>query len=608
MEGLSLKKIYALIREDLKSLSVYDFMRLWKILFEFLKEKVIEQLNKEANELIAEEQNRFDNQATEIENKLQQFPRLKNRPMLEGVPEPEELHYEIDLGNCPKFYAKPEVEGLPEGISFTVQGETIIFTGRPNIKESFNSPKNCPIKVKLYFDLSSCLETLKQKSRLYKQTEDVRYELELSGNITVLQHPANLWDEKECLDKQYEKAHSAFNQILFEKEDGIVFAVSKRGRQHAKLGKYRDDGFYIDFDKSTGWYFLAVADGAGSAKYSREGSKIACTTAVAELKNRLTSPNYVPNALEGKTETKEDLIKEALLFRKKKADGKDAKPFDQKTFHAVFYDVVVGSAFEAKLAIEKEAKEKGFEPKDYATTLLLAGLKKFGDEWAILSYWVGDGAFALYTQGQQVTLLGEPDEGKFSGETCFLTMPEAFSNQKNRLKFSTTSDFTSLLLMSDGVSDAKFGSSAALEDLNNWDKLWSDLALRLDEGSIEEALLKWCSFYVEGEHDDRTLALFLPNKDELALELLNKQNGTPSEASDHEPQKTTKYLPVVVEQSKEQIEPDFNKPEKSKEVSKELANQNEKKDPSESFLGKILNGVVSPFFPVSSAQKNKYKE
>ena len=46
MEGLSLKKIYALIREDLKSLSVYDFMRLWKILFEFLKEKVIEQLNK----------------------------------------------------------------------------------------------------------------------------------------------------------------------------------------------------------------------------------------------------------------------------------------------------------------------------------------------------------------------------------------------------------------------------------------------------------------------------------------------------------------------------------------------------------------------------------
>ena len=219
--------------------------------------------------------------------------------------------------------------------------------------------------------------------------------------------------------------------------------------------------------------------------------------------------------------------------------------------------------------------------------MLLAGLKKFGDEWAILSYWVGDGAFALYTQGQQVTLLGEPDEGKFSGETCFLTMPEAFSNQKNRLKFSTTSDFTSLLLMSDGVSDAKFGSSAALEDLNNWDKLWSDLALRLDEGSIEEALLKWCSFYVEGEHDDRTLALFLPNKDELALELLNKQNGTPSEASDHEPQKTTKYLPVVVEQSKEQIEPDFNKPEKSKEVSKELANQNEKKIPPKVFWGKF---------------------
>ena len=93
------------------------------------------------------------------------------------------------------------------------------------------------------------------------------------------------------------------------------------------------------------------------------------------------------------------------------------------------------------------------------------------------------------------------------------------------------------------------------------------------------------------------LVLFLPNKDELALELLNKQNGTPSEASDHEPQKTTKYLPVVVEQSKEQIEPDFNKPEKSKEVSKELANQNEKKRSLRKFFGENFKRCCFPFFP-----------
>lgn len=54
-----------------------------------------------------------------------------------------------------------------------------------------------------------------------------------------------------------------------------IVAASKRGRSHAQEGKPRDDHFKMSH-MDNGWYIMAVADGAGSAKYSREGSRIAC--------------------------------------------------------------------------------------------------------------------------------------------------------------------------------------------------------------------------------------------------------------------------------------------------------------------------------------------
>ena len=59
-----------------------------------------------------------------------------------------------------------------------------------------------------------------------------------------------------------------------------IIAASKRGRAHAHSGTFRDDDFSIQFNESTGWYMIAVADGAGSAQYAREGARIACDTAI----------------------------------------------------------------------------------------------------------------------------------------------------------------------------------------------------------------------------------------------------------------------------------------------------------------------------------------
>lgn len=64
---------------------------------------------------------------------------------------------------------------------------------------------------------------------------------------------------------------------------GDVVAASKRGRSHAQDGKYRDDHFRIRADAATGWHILVVADGAGSAELSREGSRIACDCVMQAL-------------------------------------------------------------------------------------------------------------------------------------------------------------------------------------------------------------------------------------------------------------------------------------------------------------------------------------
>ncbi|KAA6313944.1 hypothetical protein EZS27_035367, partial [termite gut metagenome] len=67
-----------------------------------------------------------------------------------------------------------------------------------------------------------------------------------------------------------------------------MVAASQRGRSHAHEGKARDDDFKLFFDKSLKWYIMAVADGAGSAKYSRRGSQIACETVIDVCREKIT--------------------------------------------------------------------------------------------------------------------------------------------------------------------------------------------------------------------------------------------------------------------------------------------------------------------------------
>jgi serine/threonine protein phosphatase PrpC len=280
-----------------------------------------------------------------------------------------------------------------------------------------------------------------------------------------------------------------------------IVAASQRGRSHAHEGKPRDDDFALNFNEETEWYTIVVADGAGSAKYSRKGSQIACETVIDICKEQLD--------VHGK-----DVEATVRLLEK------DSSSENQGKMVRILYDIIGKAAFHAYKNIKEEAEKWQRPLKDYSTTLLLSISKKFDFGWFIAAFWVGDGGIGIYCkEPEYLKILGEPDGGEFAGQTRFLTMSEIFAwgSMAKRLQFDVVKDFTALILMTDGVTDPKFETDANLNRIDKWHELWDDLNGKNEENAkVEfiddseqsaEQLLKWLDFWSRGNHDDRTIAI-----------------------------------------------------------------------------------------------------
>ena len=272
-----------------------------------------------------------------------------------------------------------------------------------------------------------------------------------------------------------------------------IAAASKRGRSHAQDGKPRDDDFRVSFNPQNGWYVLAVADGAGSAKYSREGSRIACDVTEEYCKNYLAERG--------------DALEEAVALYAADRSREALQPVVEKV-----HDVLFRAATEAYRAIVRRKDEcLSAVLKDFSTTLLLAICRKFSFGWFVASFGVGDGAIAIYDRdADTVRLLNEPDGGEFAGQTRFLTMESIFRD-RTRIRMSIVPDFTALMLMTDGISDPFFETDANLARKEKWDALWDSLSKEADlsDDNPEAAtqLLRWLDFWSPGNHDDRTIAI-----------------------------------------------------------------------------------------------------
>lgn len=284
-----------------------------------------------------------------------------------------------------------------------------------------------------------------------------------------------------------------------------IVAASSRGRSHAQEGKARDDDFRLFHCPDSDWYIIAVADGAGSARFSRKGSEIACNTVVDYCKGKLLDNQPFEDAVRAYHDNTDDIDARKRLF-------------------SFVYDIVGNGAFLAHKAINAASDANpDTKPKDFATTLMFAICKRFDFGWFVANYWVGDGAACIYSRDKGLAkLLGVPDEGEFSGQTRFLTMPEIFRDPQkvaDRLRFGIYEDFTALLLMTDGVSDPMFETDVNLNSPAKWDELWDTLAkgfpsdnipgvdLSDDNEAAKDQLLRWLDFWSPGNHDDRTIAI-----------------------------------------------------------------------------------------------------
>lgn len=308
--------------------------------------------------------------------------------------------------------------------------------------------------------------------------------------------PRSLWKSLDS-DREDRYWRPDERRDRFESGERTIIAASKRGRSHAHEGKFRDDEYGVIAGSPDGWSFIAVADGAGSAKNARRGAELACSASLAHLNASLPS---VPDSV----------IELAL----RGASGEGAFGDDsKKALTDLLYNSLGRAAFAAYRRIQEEAQDVGGAAKDFSTTLLLVAHKKLRPGHFFASFWVGDGGIGIYRGKDGVTILGQPDGGQYAGQTRFVTMPDVFEHTElvKRLRFTVVESFTALVMMTDGVTDPKFQTDSNLLKASKWDEMWQDLSgsVRLDRTNVDaqDQLLKWLDFWSAGNHDDRTIAI-----------------------------------------------------------------------------------------------------
>lgn len=314
--------------------------------------------------------------------------------------------------------------------------------------------------------------------------------------LTINPDPKSLWknlpsDSQGLFAKPDEDKASLVTPQL------TAIAASLRGRSHAHEGKYRDDDFAMRYLEATGWHIFIAADGAGSAKYSRRGSQLACRTAVAELESKLAGPNDLEEAL-GKL-------------------GGSANQDDIEKLRKIAFNLLVQPAYQASTKISDEAKQQQATLRDFATTFILVLAKKLETKWFFASFAIGDGGAGAMVNDERVQLLTQPDSGEFAGQTIFLTTPQVFNDTDAllaRAQAAFCDDFKFLAVMTDGITDPIFQSDAKFADAAAWGEWQKQLleAVKFDsvEPGMEQALLDYLRFPSPGNHDDRTLIVAVP--------------------------------------------------------------------------------------------------
>lgn len=328
--------------------------------------------------------------------------------------------------------------------------------------------------------------------------DDENFELNIKTvPFIVNADPKDLWLNKPSPENSRfpKEENLTYNSGFLDKK---IVVASKRGRSHAHEGTFRDDDFLVK-SLPDNWAVVAVADGAGSAKFARAGSKFATEYIIQNFDNETflqILSSEVDSYFDGQSA--------------------DESKFKNKTF---IINSLYKTVKQLNEALSDYATSEEINLKDLHTTLIFCLVKKFDFGYVILSFGVGDCPINVIGKDEtDVKLLNILDVGEFSGGTRFITMSEIFSRPDiaDRFGINCFPDFSKLILMTDGIYDPKFVVESKLENLESWKDFLNDLNGENEENTkvdfvndqnIEVQLSDWMDFWSKGNHDDRTLAV-----------------------------------------------------------------------------------------------------
>jgi serine/threonine protein phosphatase PrpC len=261
------------------------------------------------------------------------------------------------------------------------------------------------------------------------------------------------------------------NDSAFKEWNGWgICAASRRGKTHAHEGSHRDDSFGFDFEN--GWSILAAADGAGSCRLSRVGSKIGCEMAVKTLKQFLK--DYKVKQIEGV-----NIPEETDLIR--------IRTFLVDTMHEVL------------ISLKEEAAARKIEFDLLSTTMLIAVHREWMGKSLIASIQVGDGAIALWHGGVSVSILGVADSGEYASETKFITTKDIEKEFEHKVFFAIKPEVDAVAIMTDGISDDFFPVDTMMPKMFEY-----VYQIVLGENPADK-LVDWLGYEKRGSFDDRTI-------------------------------------------------------------------------------------------------------
>ncbi len=319
----------------------------------------------------------------------------------------------------------------------------------------------------------------------------------ITAKVTLLINPdpLSLWkDLPPPADAPYQKP------VLAHSEERLgpyrIVAASRRGRSHANKSEFRDDDYAIGYAEETGWLVIVVADGAGSAIYSRRGSQIACDVAKTRLLTVLNSAQHNQA--------------EALYLQHRDWQHPEVK----KALRQCLYEAALLAHHKLRAEVAQPTETLAPPPtlRNYDTTLILLVMKKTGEGCIAATFSIGDGGAGILPHVGEGIPLTKADSGEHAGQTIFLTFDSTVANSEanleSRFHSAHTQEFAGALAMTDGITDPKFPSDAAFADPAQWAALWTELQPAL---TSSQALLDWMNFFSPGNHDDRTLVAVLPS-------------------------------------------------------------------------------------------------